>query len=1177
MKNYLLLLLLFVAGSTNAQTRGDSIFYQFNPRFISLKTQKLIVNEILSCFAELGAPDTFSLYDRYYTGWFNDLNSEAGVLLSGPLDSLDAEFPQDNLLVKWNQMALQTKRSAMTDFSAENAYTLEGTDQTDFLDDQLYSVFGNLSEEYFINTFDEIPKPLQQQMIDYGARKMAWYAATGQDIFAEARLAPDSTDFLLRKLNTPLFLEGAEYAQYANRLLLYYLLYQEDTISQIIQNSDLLATAQTAYQHSDTLYVKHIDELGLTASTAYRNYRDSAMLQFARDMATITANTETNLGLLEEIQNILVSELAHMDDLEAQLQNAPGDSLNLAFEHLNALIKNLAGANLINQYLNGDLDPAQWAADLRAAGVTNPAIFDRMGTMQAKDDIWDVVSVTRTLGHIGEGFQSPAFISGAVIASGTAIGVAKYFYNMVPPITKKAKVSNIAIRTKKLINERKNMLKKFGAKSLFKLGTNLVTGFVKTAILGDLISDLITGPILEEMNRRFDVVDEKLDHIMEVQIEVAEQLMDGIQANRELMQYNFNNVNLQLAQIMQNQAQASSLLESLLKQDLSSCVNVYDEILENDLLSKYSDLEFIYRNQPGANDCIEGLFVALQNTINDPDCANLDFFIHLLNDNPSEYVQQEVSAFGKTATLFEWLYGSGSDAYEKAQQLLIETESTFDEPWQNSKLTGEELDFHIDPAKLLDETKYIDVFNVSAILKYYELLYSYYEVFETSADNSPKDLGNYLALTEKERRTRLNNVKRQIDNFRCVSDLALAQQALMSGRLLLEPVYAIIFKNAYQDQMISYKGNDVELRRFCIDLLRSNPTFASNFMTYVIRKNFGMDVHYPAQPNRVFQGNFDYGDRSFETDLEYRGVGGPIASYISQYTFIDTLPGGFIGAGFSNRVDHTSGKGMYLLGGPTSELPLVWEQSLVLEGGRAFAIKAWVAPAVTYPTTIAIKVNEDSLASIMLGSEIPLGEWQAISTTFTPDKAGVFSLSIVLSKESPSQSVRIMLDDISVEAVDSNRYAPKNLRSELFFNYAYDQTPNITYPGDTFMIDDTHLLGVDTAILETYALVDSLDFKVYEYPNRQESMVYLYLQTDANCQIIGSGPSGIACEAALPIPPRPVISEDKFIYTEAYTQLSAVKNRLDHLRTYIYLPSYYDNDWQKLQMYKVILMNRSNQ
>lgn len=1163
MKNYLLLLLLFVAGSTNAQTRGDSIFYQFNPRYISLKTQKLIVNEILSCFAELGAPDTFSLYDRYYTGWFNDLNGEAGVLLSGPLDSLDAEFPQDNLLVKWNQLAMQTRRSAITDFSAENAYTLEGTDQTDFLDDQLYTVFGNLSDEYFLNTFEEIPEPLQQQMIDYGARKIAWYTASGQDIFAEARLAADSTEFLLRKLNTPLFLEGSEYTQYANRLLLYYLLYQKDTIAQVIQTGDLLAAAQAAYQDSDTLYVKTIDELGLTASTAYRNHRDSVMLQFSRDMATITANTETNLGLLEEIQQILVSELGEMNDLESELKGATQDSIRLAFEHLQALIKNLASAELINQYLNGDLDPSQWAADLRAAGVDNPAIFDKMRTMQARDDIWDVISVARTSEHLKEGFKHPSFVAGATLVTGTAaVGTAVF-------LRKAVKSKSFGGTFKDFFGK---SFTKAGAKSLLKLGTNLVSGFVKTAFLGDLISDLITGPILEEMNQRFDVVDEKLDRIMEVQIEVAEQLMDGIQANRELMQYNFNNVNFQLAQIMDNQAQASSLLESLLKQDLSACVNVYDEILENDLLSKYNDLEFIYKNQSGADDCIEGLFSALQNKINDPSCANLDFFIHL-QGNTSEYAQQEMAAFGKMAALFKQLYGSNLEKY--VQELLIETESTFDEPWQNSKLNGEELDFQIDPAKLLNENQYIDVFNVAAILKYYELLYSYYEVFETSADNSPKDLDDYLALTEKDRRTRLNNVQKQIDNFRCVSDLAVAQQALMSGRLLLEPVYAVIFKNAYRDQVIDYKGNSVDLRRFCIDLLSANPIFATNFMTYVMRKNYGMDAYSPGQTNRVFQGNFDYGYRSFETDLQYR-TGGNVAVYFMSYNLIDSLYG-FFGGGFSNTVDHTSGKGLYLLGGPTEESPLIWKQALTLEGGRTFAIEAWVAPALSSNTVIAIKVNEDTLASIVLGPEMPLGEWRAISTTFTPDSTGVDSLSIVLSKESPSQNVRLMLDDISVVAVDSNRYAPKNLTAALFYNYAYDQTPNITYPGDTILIDANHLLGVDTAILERYALVDSLDFGVYEYPNRTEKMVYLNLQADAGCQTIGTGPGAIGCNAVLPIPPRPIISEDKFIYTEAYTQLTAVRNRLNQLRTYIYLPSYYDSDWHKLQMYKLILMNRSNQ
>lgn len=184
-----------------------------------------------------------------------------------------------------------------------------------------------------------------------------------------------------------------------------------------------------------------------------------------------------------------------------------------------------------------------------------------------------------------------------------------------------------------------------------------------------------------EMHERFDRIEEQLKQIVNLQIELHKDLVRHIQVNREIVQFamqeNFDDLNYQLGEILNNQNIIQSQLRTLLNTDFNNCFTIKQTVIDQDTilspLNKYQNYVDIYNiDQSGCDACLTGIRNRLaSNDGSFSNGANINLSTFTVLQEESEYVDNEFDAFKKTATFFKWYYGDKLNNLDRATQLLL--------------------------------------------------------------------------------------------------------------------------------------------------------------------------------------------------------------------------------------------------------------------------------------------------------------------------------------------------------------------------------------------------------------------------------------------------------------------------------------------------------------------------
>lgn len=365
----------------------------------------------------------------------------------------------------------------------------------------------------------------------------------------------------------------------------------------------------------------------------------------------------------------------------------------------------------------------------------------------------------------------------------------------------------------------------------------------------------------QEMHERFDIIDQKLNSIIELQLAMHQNLAENIEASRVLMHKEFNNIKYILKDVIDNQGRIESQLKFLLDKDFNSCFPIIDAIYEDSTLRNlnyYNNYIEIYE-KPGCETCLQAIRSRLTAgdgnfVINKDDGDELNLSIFSVTS--TEKTKAEMNAFKEATTFFDWYYGKRQNKLHYATQQLLLPIRTIDE---NQILYCEDslnLDLQLNPNNVLNPTYFLDVISFRKLVNIYNIFYPFFEIYNAKSgvsSYSPLSIKEFIALSSKELSVIESNTfasnKRTIDNdirvLSEVSNIMLAQQALMSGHLMIQPLYYILYQDQYlyndQPEPELEYIDGVPVKQFAINLLKNNPVLAQNFAKFVIRKNYRLD------------------------------------------------------------------------------------------------------------------------------------------------------------------------------------------------------------------------------------------------------------------------------------------------------------------------------------------------
>ena len=1165
------------------QEQCNRLFYQLDPVNMSIGTQSLIIEEINDCLQSQFPPNQVpTIYDKYYRGLTSDLNAQVATAFDDPFDMLDQNNQGISQLSNINLSTATLDPRPIISLSPEDQKGIQGTGQSPSINDQYIRLLGNLSDDFFIGLFDEMPQELSHLIWEAGARKLAWYGALNRDLFQEASTRSDSTNYLHKNIHRPIGNRvGTDRYTTYSRLTMSYILANIHQVDSVLQSANFLAEAQQSINNSNSSFAETADSVFIKANDEYSDYRDSTMNAFAESWSQLVENTLLNLDRIEIIQ-------AYFSGISIQMQSIANsiasDSTNeqLRNDHFELLNKSILGKDYVDAYLKGNLDVQAFVRELRALGIDDPQVLMAAEGLRTTEDITAVLNFENSFSKLKKGFSegAPSVIAGTTFGSiavaGGILGVRKTLKD--------------AGGIKKLFRDRqkRKAIFKAGLSGFAKMGARLVSGFIASQLLGDILQEQVTKPILEqmdilrqEMNARFSVIDQKLNQIVKIQLKTSELVLDGIQFNREIMQYQFNNINIQLDDILDNQSQMISQLQNLLVSELNLCPGAAADIIATNPLNRYSDLITGFNNISGASDCISGLRIALDGTLDNSACADISKFVVTPS---SPYAIQELDNFEKAAELFKVLY-SGNQS-QQAQNLLIHLGDMNSLNWIESYVNKESYDFGIESSEMLLRTNYVDVTRLSKIISYYTIFQPYIEVFTSSNNTAPLSVEDYLALAETDRNTRINSNKRHIDNLLCIVNIAIAQQALISGHSLIENIYEIIHKAEYDGTVINYNTEVIPIRQFVVDMLHQNPLLASNFATYTINKHMRFSERNTSKmglesDDKVRNGDFDFGPVGFFSMYPYLRHFSTDQAH-SVYS-INTSPRNFSG-GFEDFGDRTSGSGNMLIVDPGGAGDVAWENSVTLAGGRTYDFKF----SYTCVTDEALFTQDSDrqISFALNGQNIQIynvginpGLWRDVTYEFTVPETKTYQFQLLFEGTMFPSNIRgqFALDAISLRNKLNPGQSIQNhktrdlLNRDVLYTFGYDNTGGVSYP----LEEDTIIYGLNSISADTNELKSITTPNILKYGKQSVGgvdVVTLLVAAESGCS---TSVGGIQCSAVIPFPPFEQVISNDLKYSEAYQVMDAQRQKVYDLHTNIHLPSYYQNDWISKQLYKVILLENA--
>lgn len=331
----------------------------------------------------------------------------------------------------------------------------------------------------------------------------------------------------------------------------------------------------------------------------------------------------------------------------------------------------------------------------------------------------------------------------------------------------------------------------------------------------------------EIMNQRFDNIEKHLDRI-ETKIDSLSSLVFNMYKN---MVFSFQYINSQMERLNWKMDNMNVKATAILYKDYQACKTLRDSWDKRKVkFESYSDFKTYYN--ANCQKCLEGL--------NDFTIGkNLSYFYMFSNERlkSEKFVEIEVNhIYRPTCDLFMSFY---SESIERALYALMFPVIATNDANKPLYIISE-----IKDVKALNADDVIEnYYSYEMISEFSDLFLRFSSYFETAGRNSdfePATLSEYLSDNS------VNGVSQDLLEARLIkllnlSQFSIAQQSLLSGNLMLDPIYSTLF---------GYSTNQNEFD-LTIKVLNNNKLLASNFATYMINKS--LCFNDTLQLQRLFQ------------------------------------------------------------------------------------------------------------------------------------------------------------------------------------------------------------------------------------------------------------------------------------------------------------------------------------
>ena len=321
----------------------------------------------------------------------------------------------------------------------------------------------------------------------------------------------------------------------------------------------------------------------------------------------------------------------------------------------------------------------------------------------------------------------------------------------------------------------------------------------------------------EAMNQRFDKIDQ---HLSVIESKLDALGADVINMHKSIMA-SFQVVSGELERINWKIDQLYQITSTLLFRHYDACHAIEKARIDNRVqFITYSDYGDFHTNDVG--ECLRGL--------NDLSISNNNVFFYFTavrKEANKQFVDYEVvQIYEPTRDLFRTTYKARIGDAMAALTYPTETIRDTNTPLLALKGIGGQIT--VDPDEVL-----ANYLNYEMINQFSGLLLTYISYFEISSDSpnfKPDSLDVYLLRTVRQRGFKNSLVQTRLQKLLNLTDIAIAQQSLVAGNLLLEPAYTIMFTG-------EQKSEDIKL---ATSILRNNKLFARNFASLLLYKNLGI-------------------------------------------------------------------------------------------------------------------------------------------------------------------------------------------------------------------------------------------------------------------------------------------------------------------------------------------------
>ena len=332
------------------------------------------------------------------------------------------------------------------------------------------------------------------------------------------------------------------------------------------------------------------------------------------------------------------------------------------------------------------------------------------------------------------------------------------------------------------------------------------------------------------LNNKIDIIDEKIDTLISLNIKIHDNLISAIEYNREYNEIRFNNLGNEI-KIIQDKLEGVDyilklnlvLTDKIYKEKISTC-NSADLLIKElkDPIDNYDGLKAFYKN---CSSCTHGLIYAT---------SQLDKGLFLLSKSNFEGIQklEEVKA---SFELYNKIYNRKKDFLLISNSIpvtKIDQRNEILNQLSNGKINlfqTDVKDLNLNDATSLDS--YIHPSSlINFVRRYTNFVLPFYEFLDYPGSINQSDnflsLPDYLNLKEQEKQIRLISLQEHIKFLIETVEIAIIQQSILSGVHLFDKIYYYL-----------YNSSDDELLLNCIKALESNPVLAYNFAKYAMNSN----------------------------------------------------------------------------------------------------------------------------------------------------------------------------------------------------------------------------------------------------------------------------------------------------------------------------------------------------